>query len=53
LDDITGAMNRREIAQKAYNAEAAAYQQVRRNTCGRVASWLLSPDSGEVSLQKN
>jgi hypothetical protein len=44
MDDIAGAINRREIAQKPYDDELAVYQQFLNCPRGRVARW-FSPQA--------
>jgi hypothetical protein len=44
IDDVTGAMNRREIAQKQYDEESTAYQRFLGGFRGRLAR-LLSPSA--------
>lgn len=42
MDDVAGAINRREIAQKQYDVEAAAYRQYLAGLRGRIARMLSS-----------
>ena len=42
MDDIAGADNRREIAQKQYDEELAAYRRFLQSARGRVARWFSS-----------
>lgn len=39
MDDVAGAINRREIAQKSYDDETAAYREFLRGPRGGVARW--------------
>jgi hypothetical protein len=39
MDDVAGAINRRETAEKPYGEEAAAYQSFLHGRLGRVARW--------------
>jgi len=39
MDDVAGAINRREIAEPSYDAEYAAYQEFLRSRRGSVARW--------------
>ena len=51
MDDAAGAMNRREVAQKQYDEEAAAYQSYINSWRGGVArmfSAKVRRDSGDV-----
>jgi len=43
MDDVAGAINRREIAEKPFNNEWAAYQSFLRGRLGSVARWFSSP----------
>jgi hypothetical protein len=42
MDDIAGAINRREIAQEQYNTELAAYQSYLNSKRGAIAQWFSS-----------
>jgi hypothetical protein len=42
MDDIAGAINRRERAEPAYDQEAAAYRSALTGFRGRIARWLSS-----------
>ena len=39
MDEIAGAINRREIAQKSYDDELAPYEKFSNSTRGRIARW--------------
>jgi hypothetical protein len=39
MDDVAGAINRREVAEPAYEGEAAAYREYLAGTRGAVARW--------------
>jgi hypothetical protein len=39
MDDVAGAINRREIAEKPFETESTAYQSFLQSRLGRVARW--------------
>ena len=45
MDDVAGALNRREIAEKSYDAEIAAYHDYMSGLRGAVVNW-FSPPAG-------
>lgn len=44
MDDVAGAINRRETAEPAYDAEIAAYHDYMSGTRGAVVNWVSPPD---------
>ncbi|MCP6725939.1 hypothetical protein NL526_28170, partial [Klebsiella pneumoniae] len=42
MDDVAGAINRREIAEKSFDEEWAAYQEFLNGSLGRIARWFSS-----------
>jgi hypothetical protein len=48
-DEAAGAINRRDIALKAYEDEAAVYQQYIAGLRGAIASWFTSPASPKTA----
>ena len=44
MDDVAGAINRRELAEPPYDAEMSAYQDYLSGSRGAVARWFAPPD---------
>ena len=44
MDDASGAINRRQVAEKAFDAEWQAYEQFMNSRRGRVARWFAESD---------
>jgi hypothetical protein len=47
MDDVAGAINRREIAEAPFDAEVAEYQRYLNGPRGAVARWLSSQNTSE------
>ncbi len=50
MDDTAGAINRREIAEKPYDEESAAYQAYLTNWRGQIARWFSSAARADVNV---
>ncbi|MEX2169265.1 MAG: hypothetical protein WD851_08135 [Pirellulales bacterium] len=52
MDDVAGAINRREVAEKPYEEELAAYEAFMNTWRGGVARWFLPADGAAVKAEE-